>query len=113
MFIRGVGGPEPIKPNNTVSKGGKVNINQNNQVSRDEVSISEDAKQILQRKQAEDVALATIRNTPDIRQSAVERGKRFIESGEYKSEKAIENVSKKISDEIIASAMIRKEDGKI
>lgn len=110
MFIRGVGGPEPIKPNNTVSKSAKVNINQNNQISRDEVSISEDAKQILQRKQAEEIALTIIRNTPDIRQSAVERGRRFIESGEYKSEKAIENVSKKIGEEIITSALIRKED---
>ncbi len=108
MFIRGVGGSEPIKPSKSSAKHEKINLNPG--ISHDEVSISDDAKQILQKKQARDIALNTIKDIPDIRPSAVERGKKFIESGEYKSDKAIEFVSKKIGEEIVASIIVRNED---
>ncbi|MEN2997636.1 MAG: flagellar biosynthesis anti-sigma factor FlgM [Brevinematia bacterium] len=109
MVVRGIGGPEPIKPSKPSDKPEKVRTNLNN-IGKDEVSISEDAKQILQKKQAEEIALSTIKNIPEIRESAVERGRRFIESGEYKSEKAIEKVSEKIGEEIVASLLVREED---
>lgn len=110
MVVRGVGGPEPIKPSKNTEKVERAKGG-SNAIGSDEVSISEDARQILNRKQAKEIALSTVRNLPDIRPSAVERGKRFIESGEYKSEKAIDNVSKKLGEEIVTSLFIRKEDG--
>ncbi|MCX8028602.1 MAG: flagellar biosynthesis anti-sigma factor FlgM [Brevinematales bacterium] len=113
MYIRGVGGPEPIKPNKIVGNKGESSINANNQINKDEVSISDDARQILQRKQAEEVALSSIKNTPDIRPEAVERGKKFIESGEYKSDKAIEKVSNKIGEEILASIIVKNENSSV
>ncbi|MFN4244941.1 MAG: flagellar biosynthesis anti-sigma factor FlgM [Brevinematia bacterium] len=108
MVVRGIGGSEPIKPERSYSKHSKVNSSSN--LSHDEVSISEDAKNILQKKQAKDIALNVIRDIPEIRPSAVERGKKFIESGEYKSDKAIDFVSKKIGEEIITSIVVRNED---
>lgn len=108
MVVRGVGGPEPIKPSKPVDKIEKTKVDFTR--GSDEVSISEDAKAILQNKQIRETAIEIIRNIPEIRPSAVERGKKFIESGEYRSDKAIDLVAKRISDEIIASLLVRKED---
>lgn len=108
MVVRGVGGPEPIKPNRHTERVEKSKTDFT--IGNDEVSISEDAKVILQNKQVRENAINIVKNTPDIRPSAVERGKKFIESGEYKSDKAIDFVAKRISDEIVASLFIRKED---
>lgn len=110
MVIRGIGGPEPIKPSKNSVKGDRINSDVKNEIVKDEVSISDSAKQILQRKQAEEVALNVIKNTPDIRPSAVERGKRFIESGEYKSDKAMDFVAKKIGEEMVVSLIVKKEN---
>ncbi len=110
MFIRGVGGPEPVKPskNTNISKIEKGV--ENNVSKKDEVSISDSAKQILEKKKMEETALNIIKNVPDIRPEAVERGKRFIESGKYKSEESINYVAGKIGEEIIAKMIVEKED---
>lgn len=110
MIIRGIGGPEPIRPNknNNISK---VERNLENNISKkDEVSISDSAKQILEKKKLEETALNIIKNIPDIRPEAIERGKRFIESGKYKSEESINYVAGKIGEEIVAKIIINKED---
>ncbi|MGC8766682.1 MAG: flagellar biosynthesis anti-sigma factor FlgM [Brevinematia bacterium] len=108
MIIRGVGGSEPIKPNkssvNKVEKSVDNNINK-----KDEVSISDSAKQILEKKKIEDTALNIIKGIPDIRPEAVERGKKFIESGKYKSEESINYVAGKIGEEIVAKILVDKE----
>lgn len=108
MVVRGVGGPEPIKPNRHTEKVDKQKTDFT--IGNDEVSISEDAKIILQNKQVRETAFNIIKNTPDIRPSAVERGKKFIESGEYKSDKAIDLVAKRISDEIVTSLFVKREN---
>jgi len=109
MVIRGVGGPEPIKPNKD-QEIKKLNQKGFSKPIEDEVSISESAKNVFQKNLEKETALNIIKNTPEIRPEAIQRGKEFIESGRYKSEEAINKVAQKISEEIIARLLIDEED---
>jgi hypothetical protein len=109
MVIRGVGGPEPIKPSKD-QEIKKLHQKGFNKPIEDEVSISESAKNVFQKNLEKETALNIIKNTPEIRPEAIQRGKEFIESGRYKSEEAINKVAQKISEEIIARLLIDEED---
>jgi predicted transcriptional regulator len=109
MVVRGVGGSEPVKP----SKDQEIKKNVSNGLRKtfeDEVSISEDAKNVYQRNQEREIALNAIKNAEEIRAEAVQRGKEFIESGRYKSEESINFVANKISEEIVARLVVEEED---
>ncbi len=112
MFIRGIGGPEPIKPiKDTKTQKNISNLRENPAPTSDQIEISKDAQEIFQKQQIREEATNIINSIPDIRQEAVERGKIFIESGRYKSPEAIDTVANRIVDEMTARKIVEEEEG--